>query len=115
VLELNAGDAIIKTYLRDIQHLETWYPTRNTILIFEDTRTAVLYQNRTEAGEYTLREPVKVADLLNRFFFHQESDEREFHRAIVNSKPRGTSRPRQRRDRPDHKQPPRIPHAQLGF
>jgi len=60
--------------------LKAGYPTRNTI--FEDTQTAVLYQDRGEAGEFALREPVKVADLLNRFFSHEESDEREFHRAM---------------------------------
>src|ERR1022692_4514228 len=38
------------------------YPTRNTI--FEDTRIAVLYQDRSEAGEFYLNEPLKVADLV---------------------------------------------------
>jgi hypothetical protein len=66
--------------------LKAGYPNRNTI--FEDTRTAVLYQDRAEAGEYTLREPVKVADLLNRFFSHDESDEREFQRAMDEFKSR---------------------------
>jgi len=60
--------------------LKAGYPTRNTI--FEDTQTAVLYQDRGEAGEYALRQPPAVADLLNRFFSHDESDEREFHRAM---------------------------------
>jgi hypothetical protein len=66
--------------------LKAGYPTRNTI--FEDTRTAVLYQDRTEAGEFSLGEPVKVADLLNRFFGHDESDEREFQRAMDEFKSR---------------------------
>jgi hypothetical protein len=66
--------------------LKAGYPNRNTI--FEDTRTAILYQDRAEAGEYTLREPVKVADLLNRFFSHDESDEREFQRAMDEFKSR---------------------------
>ena len=60
--------------------LKAGYPTRNTI--FEDTQTAVLYQDRSEAGEFTLGEPVKIAELLNRFFSHDETDEREFHRAM---------------------------------
>jgi hypothetical protein len=55
-------------------------PSRNTV--FEDTRTAILYQDRAEAGEFGLREPVKIAELLNRFFSHDESDEREFKRAM---------------------------------
>src|SRR5713226_9207214 len=60
--------------------LKAGYPSRNTI--FEDTRVAVLYQDRSEAGEFALTEAVKVADLLNRFFSHEESDEREFYRAM---------------------------------
>src|ERR1700730_11910103 len=66
--------------------LKAGYPSRNTI--FEDTRTAVLYQDRSEAGEFALSEPVKVADLLNRFFSHNEADEREFQRAMDEFKSR---------------------------
>jgi predicted helicase len=66
--------------------LKAGYPARNTI--FEDTQTAVLYQDRGEAGEFTLNEPLKIADLLNRFFSHDESDEREFHRAMDEFKSR---------------------------
>ncbi len=66
--------------------LKAGYPSRNTV--FEDTRTAVLYQDRGEAGEFALREAVKIADLLNRFFSHDESDEREFHRAMDEFKSR---------------------------
>ena len=66
--------------------LKAGYPTRNTI--FEDTQTAVLYQDRSEAGEFELNEPVKIADLLNRFFSHDETDEREFHRAMDEFKSR---------------------------
>ena len=66
--------------------LKAGYPTRNTI--FEDTQLAVLYQDRAEAGEFALGEPLKVADLLNRFFSHDESDEREFHRAMDEFKSR---------------------------
>jgi predicted helicase len=60
--------------------LKAGYPARNTI--FEDTQVAVLYQDRGEAGEFALTEPVKIAELLNRFLSHDESDEREFHRAM---------------------------------
>jgi len=66
--------------------LKAGYPARNTI--FEDTQVAVLYQDRGEAGEFALGEPVKVADLLNRFFSHDESDEREFERAMQEFKSR---------------------------
>jgi hypothetical protein len=66
--------------------LKAGYPARNTI--FEDTQVAVLYQDRGEAGEFALGEPVKVADLLNRFLSHDESDEREFERAMQEFKSR---------------------------
>lgn len=66
--------------------LKAGYPSRNTI--FEDTQCAVLYQDRAEAGEYSLAEPLKIADLLNRFFTHNESDEREFQRAMDEFKSR---------------------------
>ncbi len=66
--------------------LRKGYPSRN--IVFEDTRTAVLYQDRAEAGEFALREPVKIADLLNRFFSHDESDQREFKRAMEDFKDR---------------------------
>src|ERR1035437_1123144 len=66
--------------------LKAGYPARNTI--FEDTQHAVLFQDRSEAGEFTLIEPVHVADLLNRFFSHDESDEREFRRALEEFKNR---------------------------
>jgi len=61
--------------------LKAGYPTRN--IIFEDTRVAVLYQDRGEAGEFALTEPVKVAELLNRFLAHDEGDGREFERAMT--------------------------------
>ena len=66
--------------------LKAGYPARNTI--FEDTEVAVLYQDRGEAGEFALGEPLKVAALMNRFFSHDESDEREFHRAMDEFKSR---------------------------
>jgi len=66
--------------------LKAGYPARNTI--FEDTQRAVLFQDRAEAGEFTLGEPVHLVELLNRFFSHDESDEREFQRAMAEFKSR---------------------------
>src|SRR5580700_3485504 len=66
--------------------LKAGYPARNTI--FEDTQRAVLFQDRAEAGEFPLVEPVHLAELLNRFFSHDESDEREFQRAMAEFKSR---------------------------
>jgi len=69
-----------------VKKLKAGYPTRNTI--FEDTQVAVLYQDRSEAGEFALREPIKVAALLNQFLAHDEADEREFKRAMEEFKNR---------------------------
>ena len=66
--------------------LKAGYPARNTI--FEDTRVAVLYQDRGEAGEFALGEPLKIAELLNRFLSHDEGHEREFERAMLEFKNR---------------------------
>ena len=66
--------------------LKAGYPTRNTI--FEDTQIAVLYQDRAEAGEFALTDPVAFSDLVNSFFSHDESDEREFQRAMEEFKSR---------------------------
>jgi len=66
--------------------LKAGYPTRN--IIFEDTQIAVLYQDRAEAGEFALGEPLKIAALLNRFLSHDESDEQEFQRAMAEFKSR---------------------------
>ena len=57
------------------------YPLSNTI--FEDTRTAVLYQhNARVADEYDLGEPQQVADLLNAFYSFAEADIEGFEAAI---------------------------------
>ncbi len=55
------------------RNVKAGYPNRN--ISFEDTRLAVLYQDPVGAGEFAFREPVKIADLLNRFFSNDESDE----------------------------------------
>src|SRR5665213_1580913 len=66
--------------------LKAGYPTRNTN--FEDTQTAVLFQDGAEKDEYALREPLKIAVLLTDFLGHDESDEREFLRAMDEFKKR---------------------------
>jgi hypothetical protein len=55
--------------------LKAGYHSRNAI--FEDTEVAVLYQNRGEAGEFALDNPLKIATLLTRFLAHDETDEAE--------------------------------------
>lgn len=66
--------------------LKAGYPTRNTI--FEDTLTAVLYQDGRESNSYPLTEPPQVAALLNQFLAHDEADEREFQLAMDEFKSR---------------------------
>lgn len=66
--------------------LKAGYPSRN--IVFEDTRTAILYQDRAKADEFALREPVKIAELLSRFLSHDEAHEREFKRAMEEFKSR---------------------------
>jgi len=95
--------------------LKAGYPTRNTI--FEDTQTAVLYQDRGEAGEFALHEPVKIAELMNRFFSHDESDEREFHRAMDEFKSRIPDLAQSLRDHIDeaHRKNRKFREAFAGF
>jgi predicted helicase len=66
--------------------LKAGYPSLNTI--FEDTQTAVLFQDGNALAEFTLREAVKVAELLNRFLSHRESNERDLLRAMDDFKRR---------------------------
>src|ERR1039457_3072588 len=95
--------------------LKAGYPTRNTI--FEDTQCAVLYQDRAEAGEFSLGDPLEIASLLNRFFSHDESDEREFHRAMDEFKSRIPDLAQSLREHIDeaHKKNKRFRHAFAAF
>ena len=95
--------------------IKAGYPTRNTI--FEDTQTAVLYQDRGEAGEFALGEPLKIADLMNRFFSHDETDEREFQRAMDEFKLRIPDLAQSLRDHIDeaHKKNRKFREAFAGF
>jgi predicted helicase len=56
------------------------YPLGNTI--FEDTRRAVLYQNRTPVMHADLSDARDLADLLFRFYSHTEPEIREFEQAV---------------------------------
>jgi hypothetical protein len=62
------------------------YPLTNTI--FEDTRTAVLYQNGKEINRFDLSQPQKLADLLNDFFAHVEPEHENFETAVEDFKER---------------------------
>lgn len=56
------------------------YPLTNTI--FEDTRQAVLYQNKQPAMEVDLQSGAALADLLNRFFDYSPPDIAGFEEAV---------------------------------
>ncbi|MGI4792421.1 MAG: type ISP restriction/modification enzyme [Janthinobacterium lividum] len=57
------------------------YDLRNTI--FEDTRRAVLYQNKLRVLEVDLTKRDALAGLLTRYFNHTPAEIEEFHRAEV--------------------------------
>jgi predicted helicase len=63
------------------------YPLSN--IIFEDTETGVLYQNRQQVnGQYNLGDPKELAALLNQFLSHTEPDIEGFDEAVEEFKER---------------------------
>jgi predicted helicase len=62
------------------------YPLSNTI--FEDTRTAVLFQNGQQVNRFDLTNPQQLADLLNDFYSHVEPDHDRFDQAVQEFKER---------------------------
>ena len=56
------------------------YPVTNTI--FEDTRQAILYQNKQPAPAVDLHQPAELALLLNQFFTYRPPDFEEFEEAV---------------------------------
>ncbi|MBI1389249.1 MAG: N-6 DNA methylase [bacterium] len=56
------------------------YPLKN--IIFEDTRRAVLYQDKRPALEIELERPEDLARLLNQYFEYTEPDIEEFEKAV---------------------------------
>jgi len=66
--------------------IATGYPLINTI--FENTKRAVLYQNKKRAYEYDLQNPKAVSDLLTQFFTYTEPDIASFEEAVREFKER---------------------------
>ena len=66
--------------------IATGYPLINTI--FENTKRAVLYQNKKRACEYDLHNPKEVSDLLAQFFTYTEPDIATFEEAVQEFKER---------------------------
>lgn len=62
------------------------YPLKN--IIFEDTQSAILYQDGEEALRVSLKTPEEVAELLNKFFSHSEPDIEKFEEAVEEFKAR---------------------------
>ncbi|MBI3933598.1 MAG: N-6 DNA methylase [Acidobacteria bacterium] len=56
------------------------YKLTNTI--FEDTQTAVLFQNKQEVRRYQLGNPKELAALLNQFFSYKEPNIEGFEKAV---------------------------------
>ena len=66
--------------------IERGYPTTN--IIFEDTRRAVLYQDKREALRVDLSEPEKLCELVNQFHEHVEPEIDTFEKAVEEFKDR---------------------------
>jgi len=66
--------------------IATGYPLTNTI--FENTKRAVLFQNKKRAFEYNLHNPQEVGDLLYQFFNYTEPDIASFEEAVQEFKER---------------------------
>ena len=62
------------------------YPLSNTI--FEDGQRAVLFQNNAVTLDADIRDPAKLADLLNLFYAHAEPPIEEFNAAVTEFKER---------------------------
>src|SRR5947208_3312319 len=56
------------------------YPLTNTI--FENTKRAILFQNKKRTFEYDLHNPTEVGDLLSQFFTYTEPDIASFEVAV---------------------------------
>jgi predicted helicase len=66
--------------------IATGYPLINTI--FENTKRAVLFQNKKRAYDYDLQNPKAVSDLLTQFFTYTEPDIATFEEAVQEFKER---------------------------
>lgn len=62
------------------------YPLSN--IIFEDTQTAILYQNGQRILAVEMQDPVKLAELITQFFRHIEPEIEEFEHAVDEFKER---------------------------
>jgi len=75
-----AKDTKDKLEIEIAKKIARGYPIQN--IIFEDTKTGVLYQDGAEVQRANLGAPQELADLLNRFFAHSEPDIEKFEKAV---------------------------------
>src|SRR5712691_4718072 len=66
--------------------IATGYPLTNTI--FENTKRAILFQNKKRSFEFDLHNPQEVGDLLHQFFTYTEPDIATFEEAVKEFKQR---------------------------
>jgi len=66
--------------------IDKGYPLSN--IIFEDTQTGVLFQNKKEIYRATLAKPQDVANLLNDFYEYSEPEIQSFEKAVDEFKER---------------------------
>lgn len=64
-----------------LRKIDRGYPLGNTI--FENSRRAVLYQNKDLKGQFNLGDPRELADLLNQFYNWVEPDIQGFDEAVT--------------------------------
>jgi len=69
-----------------ISKISKGYPLTN--IIFEDSETAVLIQDKQEVMRIDMNDPGKLSDLLNRFFEYTEPPIENFHKAVEEFKDR---------------------------
>ncbi len=62
------------------------YPTDN--IIFEDTRRAVLFQNKREVARFDITQKAELSELLAQFFEHTEEDRAGFEVAVRDFAPK---------------------------
>ena len=69
-----------------IKKIDSGYPLTNTL--FENTRQAILFQNKRRTFEFNLHNPKEVSDLLSQFFTYTEPNIATFEAAVQEFKDR---------------------------
>ncbi len=67
-----------------LKKMQAGYPLTNTL--FEDTRFAVLYQEKQRKGKYDLRNQAELTQLLDQFVGYTPPQFEEYHKAVAHFK-----------------------------